>query len=206
MPTVAKLDLLSNVMCAVLQVWHLRVDCHVLDHCGNLVDACCLSALAALMAYRKPEVSVGRGGDSENIFIHSPEVHIHIPLTGMHTQSTKQSRHGAQYVVVSGCIHLPCWLWFSSFMCTCDLMQHCTCTCVHCISGVLQVKEPQPLSLHHLPFAVTFALFEVRGVWHESTHPVATADQSPVRVATCSTLSCWRYMMCPTAANFCACQ
>lgn len=33
------------------------MDIHVLDHCGNLVDAACLAALAALMAYRKPQVS-----------------------------------------------------------------------------------------------------------------------------------------------------
>lgn len=40
------------------QVWSLRVDVRVLDNCGNLVDACCLAALAALVAYRKPQASV----------------------------------------------------------------------------------------------------------------------------------------------------
>lgn len=39
-----------------MQVWALRVDTHVLDHGGNLIDACVLSALGALMAFRKPEV------------------------------------------------------------------------------------------------------------------------------------------------------
>lgn len=43
------------------QVWALRVDCHVLDHGGNLLDCCFLAALAALMAFRKPEVEVGAG-------------------------------------------------------------------------------------------------------------------------------------------------
>lgn len=37
----------------------MRVDTHVLDHGGNLIDACFLSALAALMAFRKPEVRCG---------------------------------------------------------------------------------------------------------------------------------------------------
>jgi hypothetical protein len=32
------------------------------------------------------------------------------------------------------------------------------CLCVLCA----QVREPQPLTLHHLPFSHTFALFEVR--------------------------------------------
>lgn len=29
----------------------------------------------------------------------------------------------------------------------------------------VQVREPQPLTLHHLPFSHTFALFEVRHCW-----------------------------------------
>lgn len=41
------------------QVWWLRVDIHVLDHDGNLADAAVLSALAALLSFRRPDVSVG---------------------------------------------------------------------------------------------------------------------------------------------------
>jgi exosome complex RNA-binding protein Rrp42 (RNase PH superfamily) len=40
-------------------VWAVRVDVHVLDHCGNLADACVLSALAGLLAFRRPDVTVG---------------------------------------------------------------------------------------------------------------------------------------------------
>ncbi len=76
-------------------MWALRVDVHVLDHDGNLVDACCLAALAALMALRLPQVSVGGEGGSD-IIVHSPDV-----------------------------------------------------------------KEPLPLSIHHLPVAISFGLFEV---------------------------------------------
>jgi hypothetical protein len=46
-------------------VWHLRVDVHVLDHAGNLVDACGLASLAALMAFRRPDVTVGGGDDGQ---------------------------------------------------------------------------------------------------------------------------------------------
>ena len=76
-------------------MWALRVDTHVLDHGGNLVDACCLSALAALMAFRKPEVTVG-GASGTEVIVHPPEV-----------------------------------------------------------------KEPLPLTIHHLPVAVTFGIFDV---------------------------------------------
>jgi exosome complex RNA-binding protein Rrp42 (RNase PH superfamily) len=66
------------------QVWALRVDCHVLDDGGNLVDACCLSALAALMAFRKPEVTVGGKGGSTDITVHSAEEREPLPLTIHH--------------------------------------------------------------------------------------------------------------------------
>ena len=42
-----------------MQVWYLRVDIHVLDADGNVTDAVVLSALAALLSFRRPDVSVG---------------------------------------------------------------------------------------------------------------------------------------------------
>ncbi|GAX79778.1 hypothetical protein CEUSTIGMA_g7218.t1 [Chlamydomonas eustigma] len=66
------------------KVWALRVDCHVLDHGGNLVDACCLAALAALMAFRKPEVTVGGHGGSTEIKVHAAEEKEPLPLTIHH--------------------------------------------------------------------------------------------------------------------------
>lgn len=65
------------------QVWSLVVDVHVLDASGNLPDACCLSALGALMAFRKPEVTVGGASGSE-VIIHPPEVKEPLPLTIHH--------------------------------------------------------------------------------------------------------------------------
>ena len=67
------------------KVWSLRVDIHVLDHGGNLVDACCLSALGALMAFKKPETSVETGVDGTvEVIVHPPEVKEPLPLTLHH--------------------------------------------------------------------------------------------------------------------------
>ncbi len=67
-----------------MQVWSLRIDSHVLDHGGNLLDAAFLSALAALLAFRKPEVEVGGGPSGTDITVHPPEVREPLPLTIHH--------------------------------------------------------------------------------------------------------------------------
>ena len=66
-------------------VWRLHVDVTVLDHGGNLVDACILSAVAALRHFRKPEVEIQLSGGPK--IMHSDEreptplpLH-HTPLT-----------------------------------------------------------------------------------------------------------------------------
>ncbi len=73
---------------------------HVLDNGGNLADACMLCALAALMAFRRPDTQVAAGGAGAD-----------------------DGR--ARVTVLSP-----------------------------------SVREPVPLSLHHLPLAVSFALFQ----------------------------------------------
>lgn len=84
------LDVESLCVVAGVRVWSIRVDVHVLDHDGNLIDASCLAAAAALQHYRRPEVSVDNG-------------------------------------------------------LVCVLPAH--------------EREPVPLSLHHVPLTVTFALY-----------------------------------------------
>lgn len=42
-----------------LQVWSLRVDVHILQADGNVSDAAVLCVLAALLAFRRPAVTVG---------------------------------------------------------------------------------------------------------------------------------------------------
>ena len=44
------------------KVWAVRVALHVLDHCGNLVDACSAAALASLLHFRCPSVAVDNDG------------------------------------------------------------------------------------------------------------------------------------------------
>lgn len=58
------------------QVWSIRVDIHVLDSGGNLIDACCLAALAALLGFRKPQVEVdqSKGEGEAQVTVFSPEV------------------------------------------------------------------------------------------------------------------------------------
>jgi exosome complex RNA-binding protein Rrp42 (RNase PH superfamily) len=52
------------------------VDIHVLDSGGNLIDACCLAALAALLGFRKPQVEVdqSKGEGEAQVTVFSPEV------------------------------------------------------------------------------------------------------------------------------------
>lgn len=47
-----------------VQVWHLDINLTILDHAGNLTDACLLSAVAALMVFRRPEVEVDTSNSS----------------------------------------------------------------------------------------------------------------------------------------------
>lgn len=63
-------DLESLCVLSGQKVWSLRVDLHVLDHDGNVVDACALAALGALSSFRRPEVEV-RG---QELIIHPKTV------------------------------------------------------------------------------------------------------------------------------------
>ena len=71
------------------QVWSLRVDVHILDHNGNLADAASLSALAALLAFRRPEVTLEAGGggvgEGQQVVVHPPDVRESLPLSIHHT-------------------------------------------------------------------------------------------------------------------------
>lgn len=48
----------TEALCVVAgeKVWQLRVDVHILDHGGNLIDAAALAAIAALQHFRRPGV------------------------------------------------------------------------------------------------------------------------------------------------------
>ncbi|KAL9261323.1 Exosome complex component RRP45B-like protein [Drosera capensis] len=60
-------------------VWSIRIDLHIIDNTGNLVDAANIAALAALLTFRRPECSLG-GEDGQELIIHLPEAREPLPL------------------------------------------------------------------------------------------------------------------------------
>ncbi|CAM0945707.1 unnamed protein product [Alopecurus aequalis] len=76
-------DMESLCVVAGKQVWMIRVDLHILDNGGNLIDAANIAALAALCTFRRPECTVG-GDDGQQVTIHDPEVRDLLPLTIHH--------------------------------------------------------------------------------------------------------------------------
>ena len=62
------------------KVWSVRVDVHVLDHDGGLMDAILLATIAGLLHFRRPYASV----DGEAVIIHSSTEHEPVPLTVSH--------------------------------------------------------------------------------------------------------------------------
>jgi exosome complex component RRP45 len=73
----------TESLCIVggVKVWSLRIDCHVLDHAGNLIDAASLASIAALLNYRRPDVTVDGDGA---ITIHELHEREPVPLSIHH--------------------------------------------------------------------------------------------------------------------------
>ncbi|XP_058226157.1 exosome complex component RRP45A-like isoform X3 [Rhododendron vialii] len=76
-------DMESLCVIAGKLVWAIRVDLHILDNGGNLVDAANIAALAALSTFRRPEFTLGGEGGQE-VIIHPPEVREPLPLVIHH--------------------------------------------------------------------------------------------------------------------------
>ena len=106
----------------------MRVDVHILDHNGNLADAASLSALAALLAFRRPEVTLeaGGGGEGQQVVVHPPDVREPLPLSIHHT---------------------PLCITFASFQVTC-----CTYTpgAVPSLTCILWLVQSVPLQIASL--------------------------------------------------------
>ncbi|CAN1319012.1 Exosome complex component RRP45B [Linum perenne] len=62
-------------------VWAIRIDIHILDNGGNLVDAANIAALAALLTFRRPECSLS-GENGQEVVVKEPLPLIvhHIPI------------------------------------------------------------------------------------------------------------------------------
>ncbi|XP_051216982.1 exosome complex component RRP45A isoform X1 [Lolium perenne] len=76
-------DMESLCVVAGKHVWSVRVDLHILDNGGNLIDAANIAALAALCTFRRPECTVG-GDDGQQVTVHDPEVRDPLPLAIHH--------------------------------------------------------------------------------------------------------------------------
>uniref|UniRef100_A0A6V7QXP0 Protein ECERIFERUM 7 n=1 Tax=Ananas comosus var. bracteatus TaxID=296719 RepID=A0A6V7QXP0_ANACO len=76
-------DMESLCVVAGKSVWAIRVDLHILDNGGNLIDAANIAALAALLTFRRPECTVG-GDNGQEVVVHDPEVREPLPLTMHH--------------------------------------------------------------------------------------------------------------------------
>ncbi|KAJ3298959.1 Exosome complex component RRP45 [Rhizoclosmatium sp. JEL0117] len=62
------------------KVWSIRIDIHVLDHEGNILDCACIAAIAALLHFRRPDITV----EGDNVIIHDMDERNPIPLSIHH--------------------------------------------------------------------------------------------------------------------------
>jgi len=74
------LDTESLCIIAGQKCFHVRADVHVLDHDGNIVDACCLALIAALMHFRRPDFEV----HGEDVRIFDPTEREPVKLSMQH--------------------------------------------------------------------------------------------------------------------------
>lgn len=66
-----------------VQVWKVAADVCVLDAAGNITDAVFLCCLTALMAFKRPDVTVnaGEGGTNGSVIVHPVEEREAVPLS-----------------------------------------------------------------------------------------------------------------------------
>lgn len=74
------IDLESLCIRSYKQVWQIRVDLHVLDTDGGLIDCCSIAAVTALSHFRRPDVSVL----PDSVIVHSVDEKVPIPLNIYH--------------------------------------------------------------------------------------------------------------------------
>lgn len=73
-------DLESLCIQAGMKVWVIRIDLHVLNNDGNMVDALCVAAITALSHFRRPDIIVC----GEDAAVVSTEERDPLPLTLHH--------------------------------------------------------------------------------------------------------------------------
>lgn len=72
----------TEALCIVSgkKVWSIRVDIRVVDHWGNMLDCAHLAAMAALLHFRRPEVTISGG----EVVVHGVEDREPVPLSIHH--------------------------------------------------------------------------------------------------------------------------
>ncbi|XP_029409999.1 exosome complex component RRP45 isoform X2 [Nannospalax galili] len=74
------IDTESLCVIAGEKVWQIRVDLHLLNHDGNIIDAASIAAIVALCHFRRPDVSV----QGEEVTLYTPEERDPVPLSIHH--------------------------------------------------------------------------------------------------------------------------
>ena len=154
--TVARTESMSASVTVCLfscQVWQIRVDVHVLNHDGNLMDAASLAAITALSHFRRPDVG-----------IHGEEVTVvRTPLWSSAAVETKTMLHfrcrcvfvndrsvGGGFVL---CVGLFCVCVFVLCVCVCSTVQRretsslsASTTCQSALASLSSNKGKPPSS------------------------------------------------------------
>merc|ERR1712000_624943 len=90
------LDTESLCLVAGQKCWSVRVDLHVLNHDGNILDAACLAVIASLRHFKRPETTL----DGEVLTVYTPAEREPVPLSWLEEQLRVSSctfslnRHG----------------------------------------------------------------------------------------------------------------
>ncbi|KAF1327271.1 Exosome complex exonuclease rrp45-like protein, partial [Globisporangium splendens] len=74
------LDTEALAIIAGEKVWAITCNIHIVDHGGNLIDCVSLAAIAAMMHYRRPEVSV----QNNSTVVYNIDEHAAVPLSLHH--------------------------------------------------------------------------------------------------------------------------
>nr|XP_042716020.1 exosome complex component RRP45 [Chrysemys picta bellii] len=74
------IDTESLCVVAGVKVWQIRVDLHLLNHDGNIIDAASIAAIVALCHFHRPDVSV----QGEEVTLYTPEERDPVPLSIHH--------------------------------------------------------------------------------------------------------------------------
>ncbi|XP_067849206.1 exosome complex component RRP45 [Heptranchias perlo] len=74
------IDTESLCVVAGAKVWQIRVDLHLLNHDGNIIDAASIAAIVALSHFKRPDVSI----QGEEVTVYTPEERDPIPLSIHH--------------------------------------------------------------------------------------------------------------------------